>query len=104
MDGGTGFTYAAPMATPDELWAPAVDAFPAHQDVPQIVGVTDVEGLLVAPPPELRGPCTTDKVDVLRQLKFVRIVIRSVDDTATLNLDNGQVVNRAPVVKPIGRR
>lgn len=92
------------MVDPDEMWSPAVDAFPSHRDLPQIVGVTDVGGLLVSPPTALKGSCTARKVDVLRQLRFVRIVVRSVDDTATLSLDNGQVVSRATVVKPIGRR
>ena len=63
LDGGIGFAYAAPMVHPDEMWAPAVVAFPDHEDMPQIVGVTEVEGLLVAPPPQLRGLCTAKKGD-----------------------------------------
>lgn len=83
-----------------DIWIPALDAFPGADATPLVIAVTNVEGDQVAAPPETQGPATSKTIDVLRALRYIRVIVRSLDRTATINLTTGAVENRATVVKP----
>jgi len=90
------------MSSESEIWPPALAAFPTATGIPTIIGVMDQAGEQRTQPSDTPAEPSNGAIEYLIKLGHIRVILRSLDDTATLNLSNGAVVNRATIVKPRG--